>query len=65
MNKKEKQWKRKQFRREKGAAKGYQAPIILDAFEFWGKDISDKRVKFYEGMLKKRNRNDSNPIGEA
>lgn len=52
MNKWEKRWQKKQFRRAFGQPKGYQEAIVLDAFEFWGKDISREREKFYLNNIK-------------
>lgn len=44
---------KKQFRRTAGDQKGYQTPIILDAFEFWEKDIGEPRFKYYIDSLNK------------
>ena len=45
--KKTKRQQSKGFRRQLGAAKGYQAPIVMDAFEFAGPEISKARERFY------------------
>ena len=45
--KKTKRQQAKSFRRQLGAAKGYQAPIVVDAFEFTGPEISKERERFY------------------
>ena len=37
----------KSFRRLLGSAQGYQVPIVKDAFEFRGPDISNKKEKDY------------------
>lgn len=49
----EKPW---QNEREMGMAKGYNPANILDSFVFYGRDISEKRYRFYMGILKIRNR---------
>ncbi len=53
MNKWEKRSQKKEYRRTPGAPKGHQDPIVLDAFEFWGKDISREREKIILDELNK------------
>ena len=43
---------KKQFRRQPGSSKAYQDAIVFDAFEFWGRDISAEREKFYLDKIK-------------
>ena len=44
---------KKQFRRNCGAPKGYNNAIVLDAFEFWGRDIGEERYQFYKNSVGK------------
>ena len=52
INTTEKPW---QNERGMGMAKGYKKATILDSFVFYGRDIPEKRYRFYTKILKIRN----------